>query len=256
MLERAARSRAEISSFRTGDEIEATLLIAGCDPAVAILADWLARRRSSVGAISLGCSSHSALASLLDGRVHVAGVHLRDAKSGEYNLATVRRALGKRRAILIGFAQWELGLATSVGNPLSIRGFEDLGRPRVRIVNRERGSGARAALDEALANLGLKANRIVGYENELDGHLEIAAAVASGQADTGVTIRVAAEAYDLNFIPLRVERYDLVIPEREMDLPPVAAMLDALNSRRFAREVSQLCAYDTERMGQVIARSN
>ncbi len=183
-------------------------------------------------------------------------MHLRDARNGEYNLSPVRQALGKRRAVLIHFGQWELGLATGAGNPLKIGGFSDLGRPRLRIANREQGSGARAALDEELAKLGLKAERIPGYRNEFGGHLEVAAAIASGLADAGVTIRVAAEAYGLDFVPIRVERYELVIPGREMDSAPVVAMLDALNSRRFAREVSQLCGYDTEQMGQVVARIN
>jgi len=256
MLERAAHRRAEVTTFLSRDEIDATLLIAGCDPAVAILADWLARARSPVAAISLACSSKRALATLLAGRVHAAGVHLRDARNGEYNLSPVRRALGKRHAALIHFGQWELGLATAANNPLKISGFGDLERPKLRIVNRELGSGARAALDEDLIKLGLKANRIAGYRKELGGHLEVAAAIASGQADVGVTIRVAAQAYGLHFVPTRVERYDLVIRATEMDSAPVVAMLDALNSQRFAREVSQLCGYDTTQMGQVVARIN
>jgi len=258
MLEHAAHRRAEVSTFLSKDEIDATLLIAGCDPAVAILADWLARARSPVAAISLACSSKRALAALLAGRVHAAGMHLRDARNGEYNLSPVRHAFGKRHApvILIHFGQWELGLATAANNPQKISGFSDLERPRLRIVNRELGSGARAALDEDLGKLGLKANRIAGYRDELGGHLEVAAAIASGRADVGVTIRVAAQAYGLDFVPTRVERYDLVIPRREMDFAPVVEMLDALNSRRFAREVSQLCGYDTTQMGQVVARIN
>jgi molybdate-binding protein len=256
MLEHAAHRRAEISTFLSKDEIDATLLIAGCDPAVAILADWLARARSPVATSSLACASEQALATLLAGRVHAAGVHLRDARNGEYNLSPVRAAIGKRRATLIHFGQWELGLATAANNPLKIVGFSDLERPKLRIVNREQGSGARAALDEELARLGLNADRIAGYKNELGGHLEVAAAIASGQADLAVTIRVAAEAYGLDFISIRVERYDLVIPGREMDCAPVVAMLDALNSRRFAGEVSQLCGYDTTQMGQVVARIN
>jgi molybdate-binding protein len=254
MLEHADHRRAEVSTFLSHDEIDATLLIAGCDPAVAILADWLARAHSPVAAISLSCSSKRALEALLAGRVHAAGVHLRDARNGEYNLRPVRHAFGKRHATLIHFGQWELGLATATNNPLKISGFADLERPKLRIVNRELGSGARAALDENLTKLGLKANRIAGYRDELGGHLEVAAAIASGQADVAVTIRVAAQAYGLDFVPTRVERYDLVIPGREMDSAPVVAMLDALNSRRFAREVSQLCGYDTTQMGQVVAR--
>jgi putative molybdopterin biosynthesis protein len=256
MLEHAARRRAEVTTFLSRDEIDATLLIAGCDPAVAILADWLARARSPVAA--LNCSSKRALATLLAGRVHAAGVHLRDARNGEYNLSPVRHAFGKRHTAvtLIHFGQWELGLATAANNPLKIGGFGDLERPRLRIVNREMGSGARAALDEDLTKLGLKANRIAGYRDELGGHLEVAAAIASGHADVGVTIRVAAQAYGLDFVPTRVERYDLVIPATEMDSAPVVAMLEALNSRRFAREVSQLCGYDTTQMGQVVAHIN
>lgn len=251
MVERARRQRAEVSTFRSRAEIDSTLLIAGCDPAVAILADWLARRRSPISAVGLPCSSTRALDALLDGRAHAAGVHLKDPASGEYNLAPVRRILAHRRALLVNFSRWELGLATAAGNPLKLRAIADLGRAGIRVANREPGSGARAALDEALVKAGLRTNRLSGYRRELNGHLEVAAAIAQERADVGVTIRVAAQAYGLGFVPLREERYDLVILEREVQSPPVKAMLEALNSRRFAREVSQLCAYDTDQMGQI-----
>jgi putative molybdopterin biosynthesis protein len=158
--------------------------------------------------------------------------------------------------VVVNFAGWELGLGVTARNPLGVRGFADLVRPQLRIVNREIGSGARLALDEALNELGLRSQRIKGYTRELPGHLEIAEAIASGQADAGVTIRVAAEAYGLAFIAIREERYDLVVLEDESGLSPVKAMLEALNSRRFAREINQLCAYDTDQMGKVIAQSH
>jgi len=238
--------RAAVSTYWSQAEIDSTLLIAGCDPAVAILADWLARRRSPVTVAALRCSSSKALASLAKGGAHVAGVHLRDPKTGEYNLKPVRKAIGRRPLRVINFARWELGLGVTARNPMNIRGFADLMRPRLRLVNREIGSGARLALDEALKELGLQKHRINGYTRELPGHLEVAEAIVSGQADAGVTIRVAAEAYGLKFIPLREERYDLVVLEDECELGAVKAMLEALNSRRFAREINQLCAYDTE----------
>ena len=247
--------RAGVSTYWSQAEIDSTLLIAGCDPAVALLADWLARHRALVTTVPLRCSSSKALSMLAKGGVHVAGVHLRDPKSGEYNLQSVRNAIGRRPLLMINFARWELGLAMTVRNPMAIRGFADLARPGIRIVNREIGSGARLALDEALKELGLRGHRVKGYTNELPGHLEIAQAIASGQADAGVTIRVAAEAYKLAFIPLREERYDLVVLEYESGQGPVKAMLEALNSRRFAREINQLCAYDTDQMGKVIAQS-
>jgi molybdopterin molybdotransferase/putative molybdopterin biosynthesis protein len=252
VLQRARRRRAEVATFQPPDEIDSTLLMSGCDPAAAILADWLARRRSPVHAVALPCSSREALRAIVDGRAHVAGVHLRDQRSGEYNLAPIRRALGSRRSMVVNFARWELGLATAHGNPLAIRGFADLQRTGLRIVNREDGSGARSVLDNALAELGIPRQRIAGYQFEVGGHLEVAAAIAAGMADVGVTIRLGADAYGLHFLAHRDERYDLVIPEQEADSMPIKAMLDALNSRRFAREVGQLCGYDTAQMGQAV----
>jgi putative molybdopterin biosynthesis protein len=209
-----------------------------------------------VAAVTLRCSSGKALTMLAKSSVHVAGVHLRDPNSGEYNVKSVHDAMGRRPSVVVNFARWELGLAVASGNPLNIRDFADLIRPRLSIVNREIGAGARLALDEALKKLGLRRERIKGYARELPGHLEVAEAIASAQADAGVTIRVAAEAYGLTFIPLREERYDLVVPEDEFGPGPVKAMLEALNSGRFARELSQLCTYDTSQMGKELARIN
>jgi molybdate-binding protein/DNA-binding XRE family transcriptional regulator len=250
------RKQAAVATYWSQAEIDATLLMAGCDPAAAILGDWLARHRAPVMAVDLRCSSRKALGLLTHGSVHVAGVHLRDPRSGEYNLKSIRNMVGRRPAIVINFACWELGLAVASGNMRHIRSFADLARPRLRIVNREAGAGARLALDEALQELGLQGPRIKGYARELPGHLEVAEAIAFAEADAGVTIRVAAEAYGLTFIPLREERYDLVVLQDEAEFAPVRAMLDALNSRRFAREINQLCAYDTDQMGKVIARIN
>jgi len=256
IVDHIGRKRLAVSTFWSRAEIDSTLLVAGCDPGVAILADWLARRRSPVTVVALRCSSSKALTMLARSGVHVAGVHLRDPQSGEYNLKSVRDAIGRRPLVVVNFARWELGLAVTARNPLGVCGFADLVRPQLRIVNREIGAGARLVLDEALNELGLRSQRIKGYTRELPGHLEIAEAIATGQADAGVTIRVAAEAYGLAFIPLREERYDLVVLEDESGLGPVKAMLEALNSRRFAREINQLCAYDTDQMGKVITQSH
>jgi molybdate-binding protein/DNA-binding XRE family transcriptional regulator len=254
VLEHAARGRARVAAFRTREEIDATLLVAGCDPAVTILADWVGRHRPATTLAPITHTSRAALAALLEGRVHAAGVHLGDRKGGEYNLVAVRETLKRRRAVMVNFARWELGLGVRRGNPLELRSIADLARPGVRIANREMGSGARLVLDQALAELKIAPHRITDYGREFSGHLEVAAAIAAGDAETGLTLRVAAEAWGLDFIAVREERYDLVILQREMDSPPVRAMLDALNSGSFASEVSQLCAYDTARMGQVVAR--
>ncbi|MHB8383531.1 MAG: substrate-binding domain-containing protein [Candidatus Binataceae bacterium] len=249
-----AGRKASVAAYVSAAEIDATLIVAGCDPAVSLLADWVARRHAPARIVALARGSMGALDALLGGRAHVAGVHLRDTKGGEYNLGPVRRALKHRPTAIIHFASWELGLATASGNPLGIRGFEDLERPRLKIVNRERGAGARITLDDAIAALKLKPASIAGYDREVGGHLEVALAIAAGQGDLGVTIRVAADAYGLGFVPIREERYDLAVPAAEMSSIPVRAMLEAMNSSRFASEVADLCGYDTHEMGAVAAR--
>ena len=256
ILERGGRSRADVASFRTDEELDSTLLIAGCDPAATILTEWLTRRRAPTSLVALSCSSSKALSALLEDRAHIAGIHLRDPKSGEFNSDAVRRILKHHRATLVNFARWELGIATAPGNPLSIRGLEDVARPHLRIANRERGSGARAALDEAMVQLGITPVAIAGYESDFSGHLEVAAAIAAQRADFGVTIRVAADVNGLHFVPIREERYDLVILDRDREAAPIKAVMDALSSRSLAREVAELCAYDASQMGAVMAHLN
>jgi putative molybdopterin biosynthesis protein len=254
VLEAARGRRVTVSTLRTPEEIDSTLLIAGCDPAVTILADWLRRHRTPVTIVALTRSSRAALAAMLKGRVHMAGVHLRDPKSGAYNDSTALRVGGGSKLVLINFARWELGIATAPGNPMSLSGWQDLAHPGLRLVNREAGAGARIALDEALVELAIDPSAIAGYTREVRGHLEVAGAIAAREADCGVTIRVAAEAYGLGFIALREERYDLAMPEPVLAHPPVRMMIDALNSDRLRNELAALCAYDTSQTGQVMAR--
>jgi putative molybdopterin biosynthesis protein len=256
IVARRKGNRAEVVTYNSSDEIDAALLIAGCDPSVTLLADWMTRHHSPARLVPIPCSSSRALDALIKGCAHTAGVHLRDADAEDYNLESVSRVLGRRAAIVVTFARWEVGLAVRSGNPLGIATIADLAKPRLRIANREPGSGARAVLDAGLKQAGIRPDRIAGYQSEYRSHLEVANAIASGQADTGVTLRVAADAYDLEFIRLREERYDLVILAAEVDKAPVRAMLDTINSRRFAREISQFCGYDTEPMGRVVARLN
>ena len=253
LLARAKRERAAVASFRSPEQIDSTLLIAGCDPAAVLIADWFACERRAETAIVLSQSSTAALSALSAGQIHVAGVHLRDAHADD-NLTPVTRLLGRRQtAILVHFAEWELGLALAASNPLGVKGMADLGQKGIRLINREQGAAARMMLDSALSELGLDAKGIVGYRDEAPGHLAVAATIAAGRADLGLTLRVAADAYGLGFTPLRQERYELVIPESEVATPPVEALLATLNSGRFAREVRGLCGYDTSRMGEVVA---
>jgi molybdate-binding protein/DNA-binding XRE family transcriptional regulator len=243
--------RVEVAPLRSSAEIDLTLVVAGCDPAVGLLSNYMARRQPPIEIAPLAQSSRDALATVAGGGGHVAGVHLRDHGSGEYNLAASRRAFGAAPFRVVNFARWEVGLASRPGARRVSRLEQLTGGSR--LVNRKRGAGARAVLDEALAADGLKPADVAGYDHFAAGHLEVAAAIAAGSADAGVTLRFAAEVHRLAFEPWREERYDLIIPEAIFDSAPMRGLLEALNSARLAREIATLCYYETSQMGRVEA---
>ncbi len=189
IVSRLKGNRAEVVTYNSSDEIDAALLVAGCDPSVTILADWMTRHHCPARLAPVPCSSKRALDALVKGCAHVAGVHLRDADAADYNLQSVRRAIGRRPAIVVTFARWEVGLAVRAGNPFGIATIADLIQPRLRIANREPGSGARAILDSGLKQAGIRPDRIIGYGSEYGGHLEVANAIASSQVADNILRR-------------------------------------------------------------------
>jgi molybdate-binding protein len=234
----AGRVTAGLREGRTVDE--GRLLIAGCDPAVSILASSL-QRLAQVELIAVPSSSRKALQLLEDGLVHLAGTHLRNSAADIPPNCRV-----------FTFAEWEEGLIVAKGNPLGVRGFGDL-QGAVRIINREVGSGSRALLDSGLAEAGLTGGGVAGYERIAPGHLSAAMAVARGDADCCIAPRIAANVFGLDFLPLLAERYELVIPEQRLDLPSVQALLDVLQRRSLRRELEALGGYDTAATGSEVS---
>jgi len=235
------------------ERLERTALVLGCDPALSILAAHVERLNPEVGLRWLGAPSGAALAALAQGHAHIAGSHLPDPDGREYNLWEARRTLGRVGGLVVAFAAWELGFAVRAGNPKGIRGPADLARPDVRLVNREPGSGSRTLLDGLLARAGVDPGQVEGYDFLVGSHLGVARAVAGGGADVGVTLRAAARALGLDFIPLAEARFDLVIPRDLLDHPAVAALLDVLQRRSFRAELGALPGYDVGRTGTVVA---
>lgn len=247
---RAGRARIEL--FEDPTQLTRTVVAVGCDPAMALLAEHLTRRYPDLGLAWHGGSSTLALEAVARGEAHLAGCHLLDPVSGEYNLPFVRRIVGSR-ALVVTFAHWEQGLIVAAGNPRGIRGVQDLARPDVRLVNREPGSGARALLEEKLRAARIPPTAVAGYQHVVGSHLAVAEAVAAGLADVGVGVLAAARALGLEFLPLAVERYDLVIPRPFVELAPVQALLETLRSPLFRREVEALGGYDAGRMGDLVS---
>lgn len=233
--------------------IEKTVVVAGCDPSLALLGAHLTRRYPSFRLQWVQSGSLSALRALGRQEAHAAGSHLRDPQSGEENLPFIRRELAGRNVTVIALSQWQQGLIVARGNPKGISGPADLGRPDLSIVNREAGSGSRALLDHHLTASGLVPADIAGYTRELDSHFAVAEVIAAGLADAGPGILAAAHAFGLDFIPLQEERYDLVIPTEHLASPVVQALLEVAVSPICRAEVEALGGYDSSRAGTLIA---
>jgi molybdate-binding protein/DNA-binding XRE family transcriptional regulator len=243
-------NRVSVQPFDGDDLASPTVSLLGCDPAMALLEAGLGKH--GVRLISSEENSYRALTGLALGEAHVAGCHLRDEDTGDYNLSWVRR-LVPFPCVLVTFASWQQGLIVMPGNPKNIFGVADLARPEVRMVNREPGSGSRSLLDRLLASQGIPALALDGYHSEAPGHLAVASAVSTGLADVGVGVQAAASSLGLGFVTLEEERYDLVFPKHLIDEPGVQALLDLLRSPGLHRRVEALGGYDVSNMGRPAA---
>jgi len=241
-----------LRALRPLEALEANVLVSGCDPGLAVLAGRVQDRWPGQRLCWIPVSSAAALKALARGHVHVAGAHLFDEETREYNVPFVRRAFGSRPMVVVTFAHLEEGFAVAKGNPRRIRKLEDVARPEVRFVNREPGAGARRLLDRLLRKARVPSSAVGGYQRLLGGHLQVAQAVAMGAADAGIVARSAAIAHGLDFVPLSEERFDLVFPKEWSTDARAARIVETLEGRAFRRELASLGGYDTRQSGQVV----
>ena len=255
VIERAGRTstRADLAIFANDEPAgQKRLVLAGCDPATGLLARMV-EKISGVEVVSAAASSKLALQWLREGKVHIAGSHLEDARTGEFNLPFIRKQFPDGDFRVVTFARWEEGLVVAPANPKEIRDVEDLARKTVRFVNREPGSGSRALLDKRLAVAGIEAHQIHGYDRVAYGHLAAAYCVVSGEADVCLATRSAAQTFGLDFIPLHSERYDLVMRKECATMPAVQSFLDVLQRAALRRKLEVLAGYDTSDTGVLVA---
>ncbi|MFL5249906.1 MAG: substrate-binding domain-containing protein [Myxococcales bacterium] len=245
-----------LRALRPPEALQANVLVAGCDPGLSVLSGHVEDRWPGQRLRWIPVGSDAALKMLGVGHAHVAGAHLFDEETGEYNLPFVRRAFGGRPMVVVTFAHLEEGFAIAKGNPRRIRKPEDIARPEIRFVNREPGAGARRLLDRLLRKARVPASAVEGYENLLHGHLQVAQAVAMGAADAGVVARSAAIAHGLDFIPLSEERFDLVFPKEWSADARAGWIVETLEGRAFRRELASLGGYDTRDSGHVVTELN
>jgi molybdate-binding protein/DNA-binding XRE family transcriptional regulator len=248
----ARNQKAELRLFSEDDSTRNKIVLAGCDPATSLLARMV-ERLSGIEIVHAPASSQLALDWLKEGKVHIAGSHLQDPETSEFNIPFVRRQFPRQDMAVVTFAQWEEGLVVASGNPKNIHGAEDLQRRNVTLMNREAGSGSRGLLDTLIKKASLRSKDIRGYDRVAFGHLSAAHAVLVGEADCCIATRSAAQTFGLDFVALRSEQYDFILHRENLHLPAVEALIDALQRASLRRKLETLAGYDTSQTGVVRA---
>jgi putative molybdopterin biosynthesis protein len=237
---RAAEKAEDLIPVRPIGPPRPTLVVAGCDPALPLLETPLALLDPSVGFAWWPCGNREALRLAAAGLVHAAGVHQDDAQAQEAEIPG--------GAETVGFTAWREGLVIRPGT--RARGLADVARLGLRLVNREPGAQARTLLDRERLRLGLDPAELPGYGSQAAGHLQVAAAIAGGLADAGVSSEPAALAYGLDFIPLAAERFNLVLPAKHAASREVQGLLKVLTSPWLLAQLASLPGYDAAGCGE------
>jgi putative molybdopterin biosynthesis protein len=246
-----AGEQVKVHMYRSKAEIEKTIFCIGShDLTLDLLAQFLADHERRLASANVG--SQGGLVALRRGEAHLSGSHLLDPKDGSYNISYIRQYMPNIPVKVVALVGRDQGLIVRKGNPKGVKSLGDLSRHEVQFVNRQRGAGTRVLLDYHLNLSGMTPDSILGYNQEEYTHLGVAAAIASGRADCGLGIAAAAQALDLDFIPLFQERYDLVIPKQHAESQLLAPLFDLLTDRGFREAVSQLMGYDVSVMGTII----
>jgi putative molybdopterin biosynthesis protein len=233
--------------------VEQTLVVVGShDITLNVIANLLKKYHPHMTLASSNVGSLGGLLALRKGNAHLAGSHLLDPETGEYNTSYIRRYLAGMDVRLVNLVYRDQGLIIARGNPRGIKGLGDLTRPDLSLVNRQAGSGTRVLLDWQLKKLRIGPGAINGYEREEYTHMAVAVDVLSGTADAGMAIYAAAQALGLDFLPVATERYDLVIPAAHFDGPLVQTLLEIVSSREFKDQVTALGGYDVRDTGTLI----
>ncbi len=233
-----------------------SFVICGQDLMLDVLSNYVEKYTNGVRALRSYRGSYDSLIELYRGNVSIATSHLWDGDSGEYNIPFVRRLLPGIPAIIIHLTYRMQGFYVAKGNPKNILTWSDLKRSDITMINREKGAGSRVLLDENLRLLGIQGSLIKGYDKESQSHLTLASTVGRGEADVAVgTEKIASQVNGIDFIPLKKERYELVIKKDDINLPLMQTVLEIIRSDEFKVEFEKIGGYDTSEMGTIVAET-
>lgn len=238
----------DLSTGRRGSE---GFIICGQDLILDILSNFM--RLHGVMALRAYIGSYDSLVSLYHDKVSAATAHLWDSSTDDYNVPHVRTLLPGIRCTVANVTYRTQGLYVAKGNPKNIRSWSDFARDDIRMINREKGAGSRVLLDENLKLLNLYGSQIAGYDDENQSHLAVASAVGRGEADVAVgSEKIARQVENIDFVPMKKERYDLVVKTERVDAPEVQTMFKILRSEKFQNEFKSIGGYDISDMGKII----
>ena len=230
-------------------EEEPELIISGQDVVLDILANYLQQEGLSTARTYL--NSFEGLLSLYQDNIHVAACHLFDGF--DYNASFVRSLMPGVPTVLVNISYRTQGFYVQKGNPRNIKGWSDLGREDITVLNRRVGSSARILMDVQLKRLGIQSAKVRGYERIMKSHLTMAAAIAAGEADVAIgTERISKQIENLDFIPLLEERFDLVIKKEMLETQAVQKLLKVLNDPSFRSEIAHFSGNDYRDLGKII----
>jgi putative molybdopterin biosynthesis protein len=249
-----AGEKVRIELLRGQDEVDATAVIIGShDNILDLLANHLHKRRPIVRISSAHVGSMGGIMAVRRGEAHLAGSHLLDETSGEYNISFIKRFLPETSLQLINLCHREQGLIVAKGNPKNIETFKDIAAGGHSFINRQNGAGTRLLTDKVLRDQGIASTAINGYTHEEYTHMNVAAAVANGSVDCGMGIRAAANALGLDFVPVAEERYDLIIPRMHLEDARIAAILQLIRGdSSFHAAILALGGYNLRDCGKVL----
>ncbi|MGI6413884.1 MAG: molybdopterin biosynthesis protein [Syntrophomonadaceae bacterium] len=230
---------------------QSLVTIGSHDLSIDLLTDILIRKHG-IRLISSNAGSMGGIMALRRNEAHLAGIHLLDTNTGDYNTSYLNRYLPDRRFILINLVIREQGLLVKPGNPLKIKELSDLTREEVRFINRQKGSGTRVLLDYLLTKAGIEPSRINGYNREEFTHLAVGAAVKSGGCDVGLGIYTISKALDIDFVPISQERYDVCILTDLVSEKNLQILINAIRSAEFKQGVAKLGGYNTKLTGEIL----
>ena len=242
----------DVYILKSKNKIKNNLMMIGShDLAVDKLINQIKKNKENFELNIQSVGSMSGLVSLKRGECQLAGAHLLEPETGEYNISYINDLFKNEKMAVINLVHREQGLMVKKNNPKRLNDINSLKDENVKFINRQRGSGTRVLLDYLLKTNNIDKTNIKGYDKEELTHMGAAVQVAEGTADAALGIRAAASAVGLDFIPIKKEKYDIILKKKSLEDPRIKRLIKIIKSSPFQKAVKELKGYDLKNSGEI-----